>query len=130
MEHFPIACIRSKRVKEVIITNNDGQINISVLIRMWGHFNSKKVILDSNLENTYQEIAEPLFKEFAKHKYSQIICSIASEPNDEKGITIIKNNKQYISLETANKFSFPDLTKDMCKQAKRILVIELFVCSH
>jgi len=98
MEHFPIVCSRSKRVKELNIVDNKEQINVGTLTHMWGHFNSKMTRshwssppLESNSVQPYENIAEPLFKEFVKHKYSQIVCQFLTKPNDEKGITFIKN---------------------------------------
>lgn len=121
MKHFPVACSRSKCVKKLTIINNDRRINTKVLSRMWNHFNSKEY-LKPNLISFYEEIAKPLFEEFIQYKHSQIVCQILTEPNDEKGITFIKNNDDYNCLDVANRISN--------KGNNRILLIEFLVCYH
>ena len=130
MEHFPVGCTNSHCVTRLTIANNDGYINVSSLAYMWGYFQSKEHDLPLNSLKFYEEIGKPLFEEFVKHKYAQIVCCFVTEPNDEKGITLIKNKSGYISLDIANRLSFSEVTKNMCRRTKRVLIIELFVCEH
>lgn len=130
MEHFPVVCPDSHCVTRLTIANNDGHINVSSLTHMWGYFQSREHSLPSNSLKFYNETGESLFEEFVKHKYAQILCFIVTEPNDEKGITLIKNKNDYISLDIANRSSFSEVVKNMCRRTKRVLIIELFVCEH
>jgi hypothetical protein len=130
MEHFPVNCTLRQCIKQLTITDNKKRINISVLTHMWGYFTSQNTNLEFSTIDIYKNIAKPLFEELIKHYHSQIICTVITEANDEKGITLIKDGDTYFSLDTANKLSFVEVTKNMCKQAKRILIIELFTCKH
>lgn len=119
--HFPIVCSRSEKVQKLEITNNDERINVKTLTRMWNHFNSKASLLPS-LMPFYNQIAKPLFEKLIEYKYSQITCQFLTQPNDEKGVTFIKNKDEYICLDISN--------RESALGQERVLLIELFVCCH
>ena len=129
MDHFSVVCSRSHRVKELTIVNNNKQIDVKTLTLMWGYFNFKSP-LESESISIYEEIAKPLFEEFVQYEYSQIVCQVLTQHDDEMGITIVKNNDKYISLDISNRTSWKEITENMCRRTERIILIELFACNH
>ena len=136
MVHIPIICNQSHRIKETTIVNNNGKINIETIILMWGHFCSisnliiEKVDLIPDIQEIYNDVARSLFTEFVSHHQAQLTCLIYNEAGDEKGITLIKDGLDFVSLDASNDQTFQEISKKVSNEAKRILIVYLDECTH